>query len=548
MPESFDVIVVGGGCNGTGIARDCAMRGFKTLLLEKNDFAAGTTGASSGMIHGGPRYLLSDPKTTKLSSQDAGYIRKIAPHLCFRIPFLYPVTKGKKNFIKQRIRLSLVETFFQAYDSYSKLKGGKPHTRLSKEETWELEPCVSKEIVGSVTFDEWGIDTERLCLLNALDAQKHGATIRNHTEVTKIIREGDVVIGLTARDCMLGDESEYRSSILFNATGPWTPRFAAMADLQIKLRPSKGIHLILDRRITNVAVVSQCIDGREIFINPHENFTLLGTTDDDFYGDPDNISVTEDEVEYLLQGMEKTYPEIRKARVISTTRGVRPTLFGDGVYESALSRDHRIFDHEKEDGVKGILSMAGGKLAAYRQMAEEATDKICEKLNHWSACSTHLVPLPGGENLPTPDTISKEFDLHPYVAERLLTRHGALTSTVLTPTKERPEEKRILCPCEPITAAEIRYAVEEEMAKTLGDLQRRTSLAKGPCQGSQCLLPSLEILNPHDPIRELKNFLEESWKARSTLLCCKSTASQPLLAQEEMLQMIYKGVLDLGNQ
>ncbi|MBI2981658.1 MAG: FAD-dependent oxidoreductase [Deltaproteobacteria bacterium] len=524
------------------------MRGFKTLLLEKKDFAAGTTGASSGMIHGGPRYLLSDPKTTKLSSQDAGYIRKIAPHLCFRIPFLYPVVKGRKSFLKRRIELGLVETFFQAYDRYSKLKGGMPHTRLTKEETWELEPAVSKDIVGAVTFDEWGIDTARLCLLNALDARNHGATVRNHTEVTRIIREGDSVIGLVARNLLHGDESEYRSSILFNATGPWAPRFAAMAGVNVKLRPSKGIHLVLDRRITNVAVISRCIDGREIFINPHENFTLLGTTDDDFYGDPDQIPVTEDEVEYLLQGMERTYPEIRKARVISTTRGIRPTLFGDEVYESALSRDHRIFDHEKEEGVKGILSMAGGKLAAYRQMAEEATDKICERLKRRSHCKTDREPLPGGDSPPNSNDIALEFDLHPFVAGRLVARHGGLAKTVLNPAREKPAEKRIVCPCEPITAREIGYAVEEEMAETLGDLQRRTSLAKGPCQGCQCLLPALEILSPHDPIRELKSFLEESWEARKTLITAPSTASGPLLAQEEMLHMIYEGVLDLGNQ
>src|SRR3989338_1357458 len=143
MPEKFDVIVIGGGCNGTGVARDCAMRGLSVLLLEKEDFASGTTGASSGMIHGGPRYLLSDRKVTKSSSKDAGYIRKIAPHLCFRIPFLYPVFKDGKGTWGRRVHLGLLETFLQAYDRFSSLKEGKPHTRLSREETYALEPSLA---------------------------------------------------------------------------------------------------------------------------------------------------------------------------------------------------------------------------------------------------------------------------------------------------------------------------------------------------------------------------------------------------------------------
>ncbi len=548
MPESFDVIVVGGGCNGTGIARDCAMRGLRTLLVEKNDFGSGTTGASSGMIHGGPRYLLSEVETTKLSSRDAGYIRKIAPHLCFRIPFLYPVVKGNQPSWRRKIRLALVETFFQAYDRFSALKGGKPHTCLTREETLSLEPSVSPDIVGSVTFDEWGINTERLCLLNALAVKEAGGTALNHTEVKRILKEGNTVTGMIVRDTLTGEECEFRSRVLFNATGPWTPRLAAMAGVTVKLRPAKGIHLVLDRRITNYAVVSQCIDGREIFINPYGNQTLLGTTDDDFYGDPDEIPVTADEIEYLLQGMERTYPEIRKARVISTTRGIRPTLFGDKVLEDDLSRHHKIFDHEKEEGVAGFFSIAGGKLAAYRQMAEEATDLICQKLGNHDPCRTHLAPLPGGESTPEPAELAERYQLHPYAAERIVSRHGSLAEKVLQPTDELPSDKCAVCLCEPVLACEIRHAIGAESARTLADLRRRTGLGDGPCQGAQCLVPATGLLDPADPIAELKRFLEESWRSRAPLFCAEGTRSEPLVAQEEMNQMIFQCVLELGSQ
>ncbi len=547
MPESFDLIVVGGGCNGTGIARDAAMRGLKVLLLEKKDFSAGTTGASSGMIHGGPRYLQYEVGTTKLACKDAGYIRKIAPHLCFRIPFLVPVLgEGDASFVAN-LRLELVETFFEAYDRYSPIKGGRPHTRLSRKEAVGLEPSLAEDVIGAVTFDEWGIDTARLCVANALAAKKEGAKVRNHTEVKRVIREGGRVVGVVVWDLLSGLEEECRGRILFNATGPWVSRFCEMAGVQVRLRPAKGIHLILDRRITNVAVVSKAIDGRQIFINPHENTTLVGTTDDDYYGDLDDIPVTEDEVEYLLQGMERVYPEIRKARIISTWRGVRPTLWGQDLYEDELSREHEIFDHEIRDSLPGLLTIAGGKLASFRIMAEEATDLVCEKLKSAIRCTTHLVPLPGGEETPTAAQIAKEYEIDPYVARRLISRHGSDVRSVLNRTREKPEEKAIVCTNEPVIAAEIRYAIQEEWASTLGDLLRRTRLAMGSCQGTECILPAVQILSDErgfeadEKLQELKKFLQESWTARRVIL------KGPQIAQEEMMQEIFQGVLDLGN-
>ncbi len=545
--SQFDLIVVGGGCNGTGIARDAAMRGLKVLLLEKNDFSAGTTGASSGMIHGGPRYMLYEVKTTKLACEDARHILKIARHLCFRIPFLVPIAQEGKSKWTTRLNAELVETFFEAYDRFSPLKGGKPHTRLSREETFQLEPCLVDDVVGGVTFDEWGIDTARLCVLNALSARDAGAEVKNHTEVIQVLKENDAVVGVRTRHVITGEENEYRCRILFNATGPWLPQFAAMAGIDIQLRPGKGIHLILDRRITNVAIVSKCVDGRQIFINPHENNTLIGTTDDDYYGELEDIPVSEDEIEYLLQGMERIYPDIRQSRIISTWRGVRPTLWGQDVYEDELSREHEVFDHETRDGLKGFLSMGGGKLASYRVMAEEATDLICKKLNQSGVCKTHEQPLPGAANPPEPKEIAKKFDIHPYVARRLIARHGDEAAKVLAPTLAKPEEKAIVCTVEPTTAAEIRYAFKHEMAESISDAMRRTRVAQGSCQGTECLLPAIGImaeeraLDADGILAETSRFLEQSWRARKSIL------SESQLAQEEVLQWIYRGTLKLQH-
>ncbi|MBI1909982.1 MAG: glycerol-3-phosphate dehydrogenase/oxidase [Deltaproteobacteria bacterium] len=545
--DSFDLIVIGGGCNGTGIARDAALRGLKVLLLEKNDFASGTTGASSGMIHGGPRYLMHEVGITKMACHDAGHILKIAPHLVFRIPFLVPVLKKDDPSLVAKIRLELVETFFELYDHYSPLKGGKIHTRLSTEEVKQLEPSLDPDVIGAITFDEWGIDTHRLCVANALAAKENGAVVFNHTEVLSLLKEGKSIVGVLAKQFVTGEEKEYYGKIVFNATGPWAPRLAGMAGVSVKLRPAKGIHLIFDRRLTNMAIVAKCIDGRQIFINPHENTTLLGTTDDDYYGDLDNIPVTEDEIEYLLQAIETVYPEIRKARILSTWRGVRPTLYQDDRYEDNLSREHEVFDHEKNERVSGFLSMAGGKLSSYREMAEEATDLVCKKLKVIAVCQTHLVPLPGGESLPDPHALAQKFKLDPYAARRLVYRQGQKAEEILEKAKPDPEGAQILCPCEPVMKMEVRHVVQEEWAFTLSDICRRTRLGQGPCQGALCLVPAVSCLREErsltmtQVVDELKETLEQGWRGRRVIL--KGTQ----LAQEEINQTIYKGVLRVSE-
>jgi glycerol-3-phosphate dehydrogenase len=409
MSETFDVIIIGGGINGTGVARDCALRGLKTLLIEKKDLCGGTSGSSSGMIHGGLRYLLYDVKTTKISSKDSGYIQKIAPFLLFRIPFLFLI-HGKEG-----PNAELLETFFEIYDRYSKLKNAKLHTRLNQEEVHRLEPGLASEITGAITFDEWGVDPYRLCLLNAKDAVRSGGEVLLHTEVVDLLfsQDGQTatqtatkkkrVSGVRVRTQDRGHK-DYFGKVVLNISGPWISKVCKMAGVDLRLRPGKGIHIVFDRRISNIALMTQTIDRRSVFLLPYENTSIIGTTDDDFYGDPDHLEVTHDEVEYLFQAIERVFPDIRKHRVIATYAGIRPTLYEWGKLEDELSREHKIFDHSRE-GVEGFLTMAGGKLASYRLMSEELTDVVCKKLNLRKKCETHQRPLPGGEDLISADEL-----------------------------------------------------------------------------------------------------------------------------------------------
>ena len=225
--NTFDVIIIGGGVNGCGVARDCAMRGLRVALVEKDDVASGASGANSGMIHGGARYLETQMQVTKLSCLDSGYIQRIAPHLCFRIPFIAPVLASTS---RAAMWLELMEVFFEAYDVYQPLKNGQPSARLTREEALELEPGLSPEIIGAVTFDEWGIDPFRLCVANAISAQEHGAAILTYHQVEDLLRDGEgAVTGVEARDLVTGKLKRLEAPVVANLAGVWAPRLGQMA-------------------------------------------------------------------------------------------------------------------------------------------------------------------------------------------------------------------------------------------------------------------------------------------------------------------------------
>jgi glycerol-3-phosphate dehydrogenase len=368
----FQVLVIGGGINGVGIARDLALRGVRVALVEKGELGGGTSWASSGMIHGGLRYLQKDPEVTLHSCVDSGNIQRVAPHLIFRIPFLMPV------FPDDAIGPELVEIGLEMYDRFQPYKRGKPHTRLTRAQAKALEPEISDAIECAFTLDEWGVDAARLCAANAIDAAEHGAFVRTHVEAVALLRDATSgrVRGARVRDGITGEEQEIEAEWTMNAAGPWLPKVARLAGVEVKLRPGKGVHLVFERRVSNLAIYARGVDGRDMFTFPHEQNSMAGTTDDDFYGDLDRMTTSEDEVAYVLQAMERSIPRIRRHRVVHCIQGVRPTLWGFGTYEDELSRDYLVLDHAGE-GAPGLMTIAGGKLAAYRLMAEDAADRLC---------------------------------------------------------------------------------------------------------------------------------------------------------------------------
>jgi glycerol-3-phosphate dehydrogenase len=541
--DELDVAIIGGGVNGTGVARDLSLRGLKVVLFERNDLAFGASGNSSGMIHGGVRYLSVAPHVTEQSCRDSGYIQHIAPFLLFRMPFLMPVKSGPRG----RILFDLIDAYFRAYDDYQPLKHGEPHCRLDASELARLEPGIVGSVVGGITFDEWGIDGARLCVLNALDAIEHGARVHVHTTVDRIARspdDGQQEHGryvVEARDQLTQKRVVVRAHVVVNATGAWTPITAALGGLpqaRVRVRPGKGIHVVLDRRVTNYGVISEAIDGRQVFVYPWQNVSIVGTTDDDYYGDLDDVRATSEEVRYLVQGVARVFPSVRASRAIGTYAGVRPTLYAYGPNEDALSREHEIVDHAV-DGAPGVYSMVGGKLASYRIFSQELSDRVAENdFDRSTPCSTHTRFLPGGEHVPDAVALAQEHELTPVAGRRLVFRHGSRALRVLERVARRPAERDVVCPCEPVIEAEVRHVVREEMACTLEDVARRTRLGLGACGGMRCaarcgqILAEERGLAPREGLSMAREFLVRQAKTRIV-------AMGPEQARQEALALAH---------
>lgn len=531
----FDVAIIGGGINGAGVARDCAMRLLSVALFEKEDLCSGSSGACSGLIHGSPRYLHRERTAVKRSCEDTGVLQRIAPNLVARTPFLIPSLRSDSSF-----HLEMIETFASAYDRFSEIKGGMPHLRLTREEVQALDPGLSSDITGAVSVDEWTIDPHRLTILTAKSAVMAGAELFLKTKVERVVTHEGKVSGV---QISTGSGTEFiRAKTVINLAGPWAPFVDSEKTKSLKMRPTKGVHLTLDRRIVNFGIVCQAIDGRRsVFLLPYQHGTVIGTTDDDFYGHPEQCTVTRDDVGYLMQAVERYFPSITEARITRAWAGVRPNVHEWGLPENDLSRDHAIYDHAG-DGAEGFYSMIGGKLSAYRRMAEQMTDRICKYLKRKERCRTQFETLPDCTPDPPWQDESKRTGLDPITVKRLMSRHGYKAREILETATRNPELARTVCECENILAAEVEYCVREEWANSLVDIQRRTGFGLGPCQGCRCavegarLLGSLKGWSAEEISREAAGFLLQKEFERGNILFGEQ-AKQEQYARQLLLQM-----------
>ena len=392
MSEPVDLVVVGGGVVGAGVARDAALRGLSVALVERGAPGGATTAASTHLIHGGVRYLLYDRLTTHASCWDSGHIVRVAGDLLTRLPIVWPVYRGHAR------GLETVETLFEEYDRFQPMKYGRRHLRLTPEATLRVVPGLSPDgLLGSVVFDEWWVDAEGLARRTLESAVKAGATSHIGAPVESMIREGGRVAGVRAGG------RELRGKVVVNAAGPWIDKVASLAGARMPLRLQKGTHLIYgDEALTPVGLLLEAVDReRYVFVVPSPLGTWVGPTDIAGPSDPDETRTTPDEVDYLTRSVKRYFsrwPERHDRTIV----GSRPILGQPGA-EKLLSRDFEIFDHETRDGVPGLLTIGGGKMSDYRAMAEAAVDLASAKLNKGGPCRTHLVKLDGSPVADIPD-------------------------------------------------------------------------------------------------------------------------------------------------
>ncbi len=468
--RTVDLLVIGGGIIGAGIARDAALRGLSVALVEQDDFASGTTSRPTRLIHGGLRYLeLFDFALVRSDMREREILLRIAPHLVFPLPFLLPLYRPSLWY-RFKLRIGM-----QLYDALSLDKSLPKRKWLDRDETLAAEPTLDPDgLHGAWRFYDAQVPlVERLVMENVVDAAGHGALVLNHARATMYLRDGHRVGGSVVRDRIAGTDLEIRARLTVNATGPWLDRTIAPLRNAVKplLRLTKGIHLVTPRATKQAHVLFAKSDGRLFFVLPWLDATLVGTTDSDYAGDPADATATDEDVRYLQAEARRAFPDAPFDEIYYTYAGVRALVREEGVSEGDVSRKHALFDHERRDGVTGVLSVVGGKITAYRAIAEEVTDLVVRRL---------------GREAKTTSERSRPTSLS---AEKLLPgADGSRAREIAALAAKDPSLAAPLCPHQHGVAAEIAHAVSREWAMTLGDvLLRRTALGLAPCQGLDCL-------------------------------------------------------------
>ena len=469
--EEFDVVIVGGGITGAGCALDAVSRGLRTALVERDDFAFGTSSRSSKLVHGGVRYL---------QHREFGLVRealaerqialKNAPHLVQAMPFLIPIVTDN-GLIDRRIA-RLLGAVLWMYDLSGGLRIKKAHTRVAKAEALAQVPTLDPDRLASgYVYYDGQADDARLTLALARTAADLGAVVVNHTPAVAITKNASGrATGVRVQAD--GREIDVRARVVVNAAGVWADEVRAFDEgaHASTLRPAKGVHITVpwDRVRNEIAMfVPVPFDGRAVFVVPWGDVTYIGTTDDDYDGDIDDPQCTAADVDYLLRAVNSALVDpLTPDDVIATWAGLRPLLATAASEKTAdLSRRHGI----RVSGA-GVVTITGGKLTTYRAMARDTIDQVDQVLDgRHRACRTKKLPLTGARGFRPPAPGAPALDRH------LAGRYGTEATAVRALVAADPALGEPLVPGLPYVRAEAIYAIRQEMATTLADvLDRRT--------------------------------------------------------------------------
>jgi len=478
----FDAIIIGAGINGAGIVRDAVMRGLRVLLLDKGDVGGGTTSWSSRLIHGGLRYLeYGEVSLVRESLREREKLFFIAPHLVKPLPMLIPIYKHSKR------GAMMIRAGMFAYDLLSFDKSTASHRMLSRTETLKRAPGLEKKgLKKAALYTDAQVEfAERLALENVLSVLGLGATVLTYCKVTKLLFDGNKIVGVEFNDLSGGNTCRAHSNIIVNVAGPWVDEILRNEGFKIErlIGGTKGSHIVVkvfDGAPDEALYVEAQTDGRPFFIIPWNNQVLIGTTDLRYDQSLEEIIADESEIDYLLRETNAVLPlaQLKRENVLYSYSGVRPLPFVKNEKESGITRRHFVHDHAPQ--IEGLLSIVGGKLTTYRNLAQQTVNMIFRKLNRpIKPCRTSEITLPGA-SVESFQAFKESFNsknrfLSVKLVERLLKVYGSRAVEVLELGEDDEELLEIFDEESGAVKAEVVYSFTREIAEKLSDcLLRRT--------------------------------------------------------------------------
>jgi glycerol-3-phosphate dehydrogenase len=477
--DQVDVLVVGGGITGCGVALDAASRGLSVALVEREDFAAGTSGRSSRLIHGGARYLeLYDFGLVAESLRERSILLRLAPHLVRPMPMYFPV-EALHHRAYRRLGLTV-------YDALAAGRNVHWHRGVDFEEMCRVAPGLGRPTRG-FAYHECRTDDARLTVEVARMAAGFGALVANHAEVLGLLGSGRVR-GASVCDRVSGSVFEVRARLVVNAGGVWAERIQAMAaGSPRRLRPSKGVHLVFApgsvRVRAGMLIPSRAGDGRYLFVVPWAGRTYVGTTDTEFDGDPNDPRVDSNDHAYVMHAVTAAFPDVTDRDVVASWAGLRPLLDDEKGSTADLSRRHAIYEDPP-----GLLTVTGGKLTTFRAMAEDVVDRAVAVLGREAPCRTKRIGIGFHGSVDAAferaEAAESSLGLAPGVGRRMVERYGDDWAEALRLIRERPELGDPATDGLPVLSVELELARTREMALTDEDvLARRTRLTTMDARG-----------------------------------------------------------------
>jgi glycerol-3-phosphate dehydrogenase len=515
MPTlSTDVLVIGGGATGTGVAWDAALRGYDVVLVDRFDLAEGTSGRFHGLLHSGGRYAVKDPHAAEECITENRILRSIAADCIEDVGGFFVTTPFDDPAYADKFVAGCRAT-------------GVDCEEIDPAQALREEPRLNPGISRVFRVPDGNIDVWKTVWAMARGAQERGARILPYHAVAAIHRSGDVVTGARVRGHATGEEFDIEARVTVNASGAWAGQVADMAGIEgVRVLPGRGIMIAMNHRLVNTCI-NRCqmpTDGD--IIVPMRTVCIIGTTDE-HTENPDDHHVPPSEVDQMLDDGEKLVPGFREARAMRVWTGVRP-LFEDAKASDTQTRDvtraHALLDHAERDGVQGFVTITGGKLTTFRLMAEDTMTAVSRHLGDERPCTTKTEPLPGSEDHATY-----------MLGERLERKEKHLA------------DEQIICECELVPRWKLEEAIRRRATTNLDDIRRLLRLAMGPCQGGFCIYRAAGILHGLDGLsaeqadESLLEFLKERWKGTWPILYGDQ------LRQTRLDEWIFQGVLDVEH-